>query len=46
MHGFTENDVRVQAKYDPLLINEKKEVLLDKISETGYVTVLEPEFVI
>ncbi len=46
MHGFTENYVRVQAKYDPLLINEKKEVLLDKISETGHVTVLEPEFVV
>jgi len=46
MHGFTENYVRVQAKYDPLLINEKKEVLLDKISETGHVTVLEPEFAI
>ena len=25
MHGFTENYIRISAKYDPLLINEIKE---------------------
>ena len=28
MHGFTENYIRVQAKYDPVLINEVKKVQL------------------
>jgi len=45
MHGFTENYVRVKAKYDPLLINELKPVQLDKIDEHGLVEVLEPETV-
>lgn len=44
MHGFTENYVRIQAKYDPVLINEIKNVRLDKVSDRGYVEVLEPEF--
>ncbi len=35
MHGFTENYIRVSAKFDPLLINE--------INEKGTVEVLEPE---
>jgi len=43
MHGFTENYVRVEAKYDPVLINETKNVVLDKISPSGYVTVLEAQ---
>lgn len=43
MHGFTENYVRVEAKYDPVLINETKSVVLDKISPSGYVTVLEAQ---
>lgn len=33
MEGFTENYVRVTAKYDPLLINELKKVRLSKINE-------------
>src|SRR5258708_16943134 len=37
MHGFTENYVRVSAKYDPLLINELKKVRLVAISEKGFV---------
>ncbi len=45
MHGFTENYVRVQAKYDPILINALKEVRLDSISNRGYVEVSEPETV-
>ncbi|OJJ17763.1 tRNA (N(6)-L-threonylcarbamoyladenosine(37)-C(2))-methylthiotransferase MtaB [marine bacterium AO1-C] len=33
MEGFTENYVRVTAKYDPLLINELKKVRLSHINE-------------
>ncbi len=43
MHGFTENYVRVSAKYDPLLINELKVVQLQQINENGNVDVVEPE---
>jgi threonylcarbamoyladenosine tRNA methylthiotransferase MtaB len=43
MHGFTENYVRVSAKYDPLLINELKKVHLTSISEKGFVEVEEVE---
>jgi threonylcarbamoyladenosine tRNA methylthiotransferase MtaB len=45
MHGFTENYVRVSARYDPLLINETKKVLLTGIDEKGYMQVEEPEVV-
>jgi threonylcarbamoyladenosine tRNA methylthiotransferase MtaB len=45
MHGFTENYVRVAAKYDPLLINEIKTVTLTEINERGVVDVVEPEVV-
>lgn len=31
MHGWTENYVRVKAKYDPMLINETKEIKLTSI---------------
>lgn len=41
MHGFTENYVRVRAKYDPLLINELKEVSLVEINHMGLVEVAE-----
>lgn len=43
MHGFTENYIRVKAKYDPILINELKKVKLTTISEDGYVEATEPE---
>jgi threonylcarbamoyladenosine tRNA methylthiotransferase MtaB len=43
MHGFTENYVRVTAKYDPILINELKKVQLTSISEKGTVNVEEVE---
>ncbi|WP_020529140.1 tRNA (N(6)-L-threonylcarbamoyladenosine(37)-C(2))-methylthiotransferase MtaB [Flexithrix dorotheae] len=43
MHGFTENYVRVTAKYDPMLINETKEVNLVKVNESGLVEVEEVE---
>jgi threonylcarbamoyladenosine tRNA methylthiotransferase MtaB len=42
MHGFTENYIRVAANYDPILINELKQVTLDEILETGNVGVREP----
>jgi threonylcarbamoyladenosine tRNA methylthiotransferase MtaB len=45
MHGFTENYVRVAAKYDPMMINELKEVTLRSINENGTVAVEEPEMV-
>ncbi len=44
MHGFTENYIRVTAKYDPLLINETKEVCLKSIDANGHVEIDEPEF--
>lgn len=43
MHGFTDNYVRVTAKYDPLLIREIKKVALTGISEKGFVEVREVE---
>ncbi|HEY1055677.1 MAG TPA: tRNA (N(6)-L-threonylcarbamoyladenosine(37)-C(2))-methylthiotransferase MtaB [Emticicia sp.] len=39
MQGFTENYVRVVAKYDPLLINETKKVNLATINEAMLVEV-------
>lgn len=45
MHGFTENYVRVTAKYDPLLINELKTVKLTQIDKSGLMEVTEPEMV-
>jgi threonylcarbamoyladenosine tRNA methylthiotransferase MtaB len=41
MHGFTENYVRVSAKYDPILINELKKVRLAGINDKGFVEVEE-----
>jgi threonylcarbamoyladenosine tRNA methylthiotransferase MtaB len=43
MHGFTENYIRVSAKYDPLLINELKAVKLTTINEKGFMDVIEYE---
>ena len=43
MHGFTENYVRVTAKYDPILINELKRVKLTSINAQGLVEVEEVE---
>jgi threonylcarbamoyladenosine tRNA methylthiotransferase MtaB len=42
MHGFTENYIRVAAKYDPMLVNELKKVTLSKISDRGFMEVEEP----
>ncbi len=41
--GFTENYIRTETKYDPLLINEIRTVRLKDITPEGYVTVAEPE---
>ncbi|WP_205500902.1 tRNA (N(6)-L-threonylcarbamoyladenosine(37)-C(2))-methylthiotransferase MtaB [Rufibacter psychrotolerans] len=35
MEGFTENYVRVVAKYDPVLVNEEKHVRLTGLTATG-----------
>ena len=43
MHGFTENYVRVTAKYDPILINELKSVKLSHLNENGLMEVEETE---
>lgn len=43
MQGFTENYVRVTAKYDPLLINETKLVSLSSINENMLVEVEDVE---
>jgi threonylcarbamoyladenosine tRNA methylthiotransferase MtaB len=45
IHGFTENYVRVTAKYDPLLINELKTVKLTDINEKGLMEVEEADLV-
>ncbi|HEY9049448.1 MAG TPA: tRNA (N(6)-L-threonylcarbamoyladenosine(37)-C(2))-methylthiotransferase MtaB [Ohtaekwangia sp.] len=39
MHGFTENYIRVTAKYDPVLVNELKRVKLLTINDAGLVEV-------
>ncbi|MEQ8472309.1 MAG: tRNA (N(6)-L-threonylcarbamoyladenosine(37)-C(2))-methylthiotransferase MtaB [Marinoscillum sp.] len=31
MHGFTENYIRVKAKYDPILINETKQIKMTEV---------------
>jgi threonylcarbamoyladenosine tRNA methylthiotransferase MtaB len=43
MHGFTQNYVRVAAKYDPLLINELKAVRLTHLNEKGLMEVEEAQ---
>jgi threonylcarbamoyladenosine tRNA methylthiotransferase MtaB len=39
MHGFTQNYIRVSAKYDPILVNDLKTVKLIAINEKGIVEV-------
>ena len=43
MHGFTRNYVKVKAKYDPLLVNELKDIRLVDIAEDGDVNITEVE---
>jgi threonylcarbamoyladenosine tRNA methylthiotransferase MtaB len=44
MHGFTQNYIRVAAKYDPILINEIKAVKLTSINDKGVVLVEETDW--
>ena len=46
MQGFTENYIRVTAKYDPLLINSTKKVRLTAVNEKGLVEVEEAVYAI
>lgn len=46
MHGFTENYVRVAAKYDPLLINEVVPVRLTGVNPDGHMEVEDVEAVL
>jgi len=41
MHGFTRNYVKVKAKYDPILVNEVKQVQLTNISSDGDMEITE-----
>ncbi len=41
IHGFTENYVRITARYDPLLINELREVRTTAVNEAGKMEVEE-----
>lgn len=43
MHGFTDNYIRVSARYDPILVNEIKRIKLVSINEKGLVDVEEVE---
>jgi threonylcarbamoyladenosine tRNA methylthiotransferase MtaB len=46
MHGFTDNYIRVSAKYDPIFVNELKRVTLTSINDRGLAEVEEAESVI
>jgi threonylcarbamoyladenosine tRNA methylthiotransferase MtaB len=41
MHGFTENYIRVIAKYDPLAINDLKRIKLLGINDKGFMEIEE-----
>ncbi|MBA4144635.1 MAG: tRNA (N(6)-L-threonylcarbamoyladenosine(37)-C(2))-methylthiotransferase MtaB [Cytophaga sp.] len=43
MHGFTDNYIRVSAKYDPLLIYDSKKVVIEFINNKGLAEVREAE---
>jgi threonylcarbamoyladenosine tRNA methylthiotransferase MtaB len=43
MSGFTENYVRVTARYDPVWVNEIKSVILGSINKEGLVEIIEPD---
>ena len=46
MHGFTENYIRIKAKYDPVLINETKKVQMVRVDENCLMEVEELEEVL
>ena len=39
MHGFTDNYIKVKTPYDPILINELKEVELKELDADGIMLV-------
>ena len=41
LNGFTENYVKVEVKYDPVLVNEVKEIQLKEITHSGNVSIEE-----
>jgi threonylcarbamoyladenosine tRNA methylthiotransferase MtaB len=43
MHGFTDNYIKIKAKYDPVLTNEIRRVALVNIDTDGLVQITEPE---
>lgn len=43
MFGFTENYVKVTAKYDPVLVNEMKKIRLTGINSEGIAEIEEAE---
>ncbi|QQL51391.1 tRNA (N(6)-L-threonylcarbamoyladenosine(37)-C(2))-methylthiotransferase MtaB [Mucilaginibacter ginkgonis] len=43
MHGFTRNYVKVKTKYDPILVNELRNVKLTQIAADGDVEIAEAE---
>lgn len=43
MHGFTRNYVKVKARFDPVLVNETRQVNLSAISHDGDVEITESE---
>ncbi|OHX65332.1 tRNA (N(6)-L-threonylcarbamoyladenosine(37)-C(2))-methylthiotransferase MtaB [Flammeovirga pacifica] len=45
MFGFTENYVRVEAKYDPALVNELKTIELVQVNDENIVEIKEPEII-
>lgn len=43
IQGFTENYIRVEAKYDPLLVNEIRRVKIEDFSDSGNMIISEAE---
>ncbi|SMO77817.1 tRNA (N(6)-L-threonylcarbamoyladenosine(37)-C(2))-methylthiotransferase MtaB [Solitalea koreensis] len=46
MNGFTRNYIKVSAKYDPVLVNELRQVKLTEINDEGDVNITEAEEVL
>ena len=44
MYGFTENYVRVVKPFDEKSVNQIEEIVLDKITEEGNVSIKEMQF--
>jgi len=46
MHGFTDNYIRVAAKYDPLLIYDIKKAVIESINQKGLAEIKEAELAV